>query len=175
MCIFEDMFSHCLRTASDSEAICHFGSCAQCFEPHGFSLNVLNQPGCYDPHFVRRLKSCIHQRSSRKQMVSTENSSEWVTADGCVSRVRNTSKSWWVFSGIRDRWKPLATLVLEGTRGESHPNLTRAEVRKRSVLSETKTDICVFPQCQNLLNNNKFTNYTDFVGYDLPSSPYFPW
>jgi hypothetical protein len=42
------------------------------------------------------------------------------------------------------------------------------------VMSETDENVCVFPHCQNLLNN-KFSSYVRFIGFTSPSSSDFPW
>jgi hypothetical protein len=34
-----------------------------------------------------------------------------------------------------------------------------------SKISKTDEHTCAFPQCQNLLNNNKFTSYVNFLSF----------
>lgn len=39
------------------------------------------------------------------------------------------------------------------------------------IMSKTDRYVCIFPQCQNLLNNNEFTRYNGFNGSDWLDTP----
>jgi hypothetical protein len=58
--------------------------------------------------------------------------------------------------------------------------IQQVEVKQKHVLWMTYVrnidgHICVFPQCQNLLKNNKFTSYINLFGFNSPSTPDFTW
>jgi hypothetical protein len=44
------------------------------------------------------------------------------------------------------------------------------EKRHERAIIATYMDVLVFPQCQNSLNNNKFTSFINFIGFNLPNA-----